>query len=133
MTVIGHVDAVWRYPVKSMRGEELREAFVGFAGVYGDRLYAIRSSRAPVGFPYLTARELGAMLRYRPRFRNPERAARPPNLTEADEIAPGITPMYPEPGDLGVDVETPSGDVLAVDDAALVKRLTNEVGGGHTL
>ena len=35
MTIIGKVESLWRYPVKSMRGEKLREAFVSFAGVYG--------------------------------------------------------------------------------------------------
>ena len=60
MTVIGRLDSLWRYPVKSMRGEELAEAYVGFAGVYGDRLYAIRNAMAPAGFPSLTARELGS-------------------------------------------------------------------------
>jgi hypothetical protein len=44
MTTVGAVDGIWRYPVKSMRGEELGEAFVGFSGVYGDRLYAFKSS-----------------------------------------------------------------------------------------
>ena len=29
-TVIGHVESLWRYPVKSMRGEALPEAFVSF-------------------------------------------------------------------------------------------------------
>jgi len=33
MSVIGKVESLWRYPVKSMRGEELHEAFIGFAGV----------------------------------------------------------------------------------------------------
>jgi len=40
MSVVGRVESVWRYPVKSMRGEQLESAFVSFAGVYGDRLYA---------------------------------------------------------------------------------------------
>ncbi len=44
MSVAGKVDSLWRYPVKSMRGEELEEAFVGFSGVYGDRLFAFRST-----------------------------------------------------------------------------------------
>jgi MOSC domain-containing protein len=39
-----------------MRGEELDEAFAGFSGIYGDRLFAFRSSASPKGFPYLTAR-----------------------------------------------------------------------------
>jgi len=47
MAVIGKVESLWRYPVKSMRGEELHEAFIGFAGVYGDRLFAFRSAARP--------------------------------------------------------------------------------------
>jgi uncharacterized protein len=51
VNVVGRVQSVWRYPVKSMRGEKLDSVFVGFAGVYGDRLYAFRNSSANVGFP----------------------------------------------------------------------------------
>jgi uncharacterized protein YcbX len=47
MSAVGKVDSLWRYPVKSMRGEELEEAFLGFSGVYGDRLFAFRSSASP--------------------------------------------------------------------------------------
>ena len=40
MRIIGKIESLWRYPVKSMRGEELEEAFAGFSGIYGDRLFA---------------------------------------------------------------------------------------------
>jgi MOSC domain-containing protein len=123
MTTIGQVESLWRYPVKSMRGEELPEAFIGFAGVYGDRLFAFKSSSRPAGFPYLTGREQESMLLYRPRFRNPDKAARPPNLAEAEAIGPGITPLHGAPADLAVEVETPTGDVLTVDDPALIREL----------
>ena len=73
MSIIGKVDSLWRYPVKSMRGEELDKAFVGFSGIYGDRIFAFRSSASPKGFPYLTAREQRKLLRYRPRFRSTSR------------------------------------------------------------
>src|SRR6266540_109231 len=102
MELIGAVESLWRYPVKSMRGEELQEAFVGFPGVYGDRLYAFRSSGAPKGFPYLTAREQEAMLLYRAAYRHPERMTKPPNVAEADALAPGITPLYADFADLAV-------------------------------
>ena len=49
MSTIGKVESLWRYPVKSMRGEELNEAFIGFSGVYGDRLFAFKNSAAPKG------------------------------------------------------------------------------------
>jgi len=78
MSTIAAVESLWRYPVKSMRGEELQEAFLGFAGVYGDRVYAFRSPAAPKGFPYQTGREQEQMIRYRPTFRSPGRMVAPP-------------------------------------------------------
>src|SRR3989304_8125211 len=37
----GSVVAVWRYPVKSMLGEELSQAVVTERGLLGDRAYAV--------------------------------------------------------------------------------------------
>src|SRR2546425_10395784 len=39
---VGTVKALWRFPVKSMLGEELQEVDLSEAGVLGDRAYAIR-------------------------------------------------------------------------------------------
>ena len=128
MRVVAKVESLWRYPVKSMRGEQLPEVFVGFPGVYGDRLYSFRSSAAPEGFPYLTAREHEAMLLYRPGFREPERMTRPPNLEEAEAIAPGLTPVYAGLSDLMMDVVTPGGEQLAVDDPRLTAILREGIG-----
>src|SRR5215472_1086685 len=111
MTVIGKVESLWRYPVKSMRGEKLTEAFVSFAGVYGDRLFAFRSTDRPKGFPFFTGREQMTMLLYCPRFRYPDKAAMPPNLAEAEDIVPGLNPVGGTSEDPAVDVETPSGEV----------------------
>src|SRR5207244_7124120 len=116
MSVIGKVDSVWRYPVKSMRGEELEEAFAGFSGIYGDRLFAFKSSASPKGFPYLTAREQRRLLQYRPHFRYPDKAARPINLTEAETM--GTNPVSADSSELMVDVETPAGETLGIDDRA---------------
>jgi len=125
MGVVGKVESLWRYPVKSMAGEEREEIFVGYAGVYGDRLFAIGNARAPARFPYLTAREEPAMLAYRPHFRHPEKAALPINLAEAK----GITPTVADPADLAVDVITPSGERLAIEDPALLNALARRVTG----
>jgi uncharacterized protein YcbX len=73
MAVVGRVESLWRYPVKSMRGEELKEAFLGFAGVHGDRVWAFRSPAAPKGYPYLTGREQEQMLRFRPTIAGPSK------------------------------------------------------------
>jgi uncharacterized protein YcbX len=125
MTAVGNVESVWRYPVKSMAGEALHEAYVGYAGVYGDRAYAFLRAGAPPGFPYLTGRERRQMLLYRPRFRNAQIAAMPPNHAEALKLAE-LTPVYPGMADLAVEVATPSGQVLAVDDPALLAMLAGE-------
>jgi uncharacterized protein YcbX len=133
MNTIGTVASLWRYPVKSMRGEELPEAFVGFAGIYGDRLFAFTSSAAPKGFPYLTAREQRKLLQYRPRFRQPDKAARPVNLAEAESMAPGLTPVYADMPELMVDVQTPTGATVPIDDPALIPLLREQVRGAPDL
>ena len=120
MRTIGTVESLWRYPVKSMRGEELDEMFAGYSGVYGDRLFAFKSSASPKGFPYLTGREQRQMLRYRPRFRAPDKAARPINLTEAESLS--ANPVSADLADLMVDVETPTGETVAIDDPKLIDR-----------
>ena len=131
MTVVGRVKSLWRYPVKSMRGEALQSAFVGFAGLYGDRIYAFRNSAAQAGFPFLTGRELAAMLLHQPKFRHPEKAIGPPNLAEAQHLAPGVTPLYASLDELALDVETPDGAVLAVESAELRERLAKTEGVGE--
>jgi uncharacterized protein YcbX len=133
MSVIGIVESLWRYPVKSMRGEELDEMFAGYSGVYGDRLFAFRSSASPKGFPYLTAREQREMLRYRPRFRHLDKAARPINLTEAEGMLPGANPISANPAELMVDVDTPDGQTIAIDNPALIDMLRAGIDEKHQL
>lgn len=129
---IGTVDSLWRYPIKSMSGEAMKEAFMGFSGFYGDRCFAFKNSSARKGFPYLNATAQPQMLRYRPQFRYTERAARPPNLADAMSIAPGVTPAT-EPNDLNLDVVTPSGAMVAVDDPGLIEMLGEGLRGENHL
>jgi uncharacterized protein YcbX len=133
MTTVGTIESLWRYPVKSMAGETLTEAFVGYSGVFGDRCYAVKSSAARKGFPYLSATVQPQMLRYHPRFRHSDRAVRPPNLAEATNIAPGVTPANPEPSDLMLDVVSPSGTTVAIDDPALLEMLSAGLRGDDHL
>src|SRR5688500_9963362 len=116
-----------------MSGEAMPEVFMGFSGVYGDRCFAFRNSSARKGFPYLSATVQQQMLLYRPQFRHAERAAKPPNLAEAMNIPPGVTPANAEPDDLLIDVVTPSGAVLAIDDPALQEMLVDGLRGENHL
>lgn len=43
---IGVVAALWRYPVKSMLGEELAEVWFSGRGVWGDRVYAVADAES---------------------------------------------------------------------------------------
>ncbi len=63
---IGLVEAIFRYPVKSMAGERLEAANVGWHGVDGDRRFALRRMNDRSGMPWLTASKLPDLLRYVP-------------------------------------------------------------------
>src|SRR5438093_13609865 len=41
METVGSVAELWRFPVKSMKGEQLREVTITERGVLGDRAYAL--------------------------------------------------------------------------------------------
>lgn len=133
MSIVGTVESLWRYPVKSMRGEEMDEMFAGYSGIYGDRLFAFKSSASPKAFPFLTAREQRQMLQYRPRFRCPEKAAAPVNFAEAESMGSGLNPISADLAELMVDVETPAGETLAIDDPALIKSLRKNIDEKHQL
>lgn len=133
MPGIGHIESLWRYPVKSMRGEEMDELFAGYAGVYGDRVFAFESSASPKGFPFFTGREQRQMIRYRARFRNPVKAAHPINVHEAEKLSPNINPISADASELMVDVETPDGKRFAIDDPALIEHLRSNRDGNEQL
>ena len=114
-----------------MRGEELNEMFAGYAGVYGDRLFAFESSASPRGFPFFTGRDQRQMIRYRSRFRNPEKAARPINLAEAQSS--GANPISANATELMIDVETPDGKTFSIDDPALIDNLLSGIDQKHKL
>ncbi|MFL6449667.1 MAG: MOSC domain-containing protein [Bryobacteraceae bacterium] len=107
MNVVGRVESVWRYPVKSMRGEELDEAFLGVGGLRGDRVFAIHNARARQDFPYFTAREQGKMLLCRP--------------------------MHREGSETDLEVETPGGEKLTITDRRLVETLRAGLRDGFEL
>ena len=87
---IGHVEAIFRYPVKSMGGERLESAELGWHGLEGDRRLAFRRIDDRSGFPWLTASKLPELILFTP-FRRED-----------------------APGDLPTHVRTPDGEELPV-------------------
>lgn len=103
-TEIGRVEAIFRYPVKSMRGESLESAALGWHGLEGDRRLAFRRLDDRGGFPWLTASKLPELLLYAPHRRK--------------DGAPGDIPTH---------VRTPDGEEVAV----FGEELAAEVGRRH--
>jgi uncharacterized protein len=66
---IGDVEAIFRYPVKSLGGERLEVAELGWYGLEGDRRLAFRRMDDRSGMPWLTASKLPDLLRFTPHRR----------------------------------------------------------------
>jgi uncharacterized protein len=66
---IGQIEAIFRYPVKSMRGEALDAATLSWHGLDGDRRLAFRRLDEHDGFPWLTASKLPELILFTPQRR----------------------------------------------------------------
>ncbi len=116
---IGYLEILRRYPVKSMAGEDLSEVYVAYTGVTGDRVFAFvddAKTKAGDNFPWHSAREQADMLLFKPRFLE----------------APRNDVKFPNAQAFAVEVKTPSGTTLRIDDPKLLKELRPQ-GGGATL
>jgi len=98
------VEAIFRYPVKSMAGERLEVATLDWHGLDGDRRLAIRRIDDRSGFPWLTASKLPDLLLFAPHRR--EDGAQ---------------------GDLPTHIRTPEGEEMPV----FGEDLAAEVGRRH--
>jgi uncharacterized protein YcbX len=89
-TEIGQIEAVFRYPVKSMRGERLDTATLGWHGLEGDRRLAFRRLDERGGFPWLTASKLPDLILFTPQRRDGGNGEAPPThvLTPEGEAMP---------------------------------------------
>jgi len=80
MTLIGHIKEIWRYPVKSMRGERLESCAIGDKGLSGDRGWAVRDEMAG---EIRGGRQIPRLLHCRARYqREPEAEPYPAALIE---------------------------------------------------
>jgi uncharacterized protein YcbX len=100
---IGEVEALFRYPVKSMSGEPLEVADAGWHGLDGDRRLAFRRVDDRGGFPWLTATSLPELMLFSP------------------QRGPAVE------GNLPTHVRTPDGEEMAV----FGQELAAEVGRRH--
>ena len=102
---IGQVEAIFRYPVKSMAGERVEVANLGWHGIDGDRRLALRRTQARDDFPWLSASKLPGLLLYTP-------------IRDEDGAQ----------GDLPTHVRTPDGKEMPVFDAELAAEIERRHG-----
>jgi uncharacterized protein len=88
---VGQVEAIFRYPVKSIGGERLEVANLGWHGLDGDRQLAFRRVNELSGRPWLTASKLPDLLLFAPQRRK--------------DGAPGELPSH---------IRTPDGEEMDV-------------------
>lgn len=69
---VATIKAIFRYPVKSMAGESLPSARLGWHGIEGDRRFALHRIGNESGFPWLTAGRLPKLLQYTPVNHSPD-------------------------------------------------------------
>jgi uncharacterized protein YcbX len=82
---IGHVESIFRYPVKSVGGERREAAMLGWHGLDGDRRLALRRIDDRNRFPWLTASKLPDLLLFAPHRREGGRSCEPEHRARVAE------------------------------------------------
>ena len=103
---VGTVGALYHFPVKSMRGALVEQVRLDWHGLAGDRRYAFVRSEDRSFFPWLTARQVPALLAHTPVLADPS-----------------------DPGESSIVVRTPEGEELALESNELRARLAEAFGG----
>jgi hypothetical protein len=106
-SAIGHVVALWRYPVKSMLGEELHAADVTARGLVGDRGYALLDATTGMVASAKNPRKWAALFDCR-----------------------GVYPVAPQPGVQlpPVRITLPDGATLGSEEPDAARRLSQLFG-----
>jgi hypothetical protein len=101
---LGQVSALWRYPVKSLGGEQVEQIDISPRGPHGDRLWAVRDLERDVT---ATARRIPALLGATARYVAPV----------ASDAGPGNAPE--------VEITFPDGSVCSSSDPDVHKKLSD--------
>lgn len=108
--IIGRVAELNRFPVKSMAGEALAVAEVDWQGVEGDRQYGFVRQANGTRFPWLTAREVPALVLHRARFDDP---GAPKTCAVTVETPAGVRVALRDP-QLRADIEAAAKEPVAL-------------------
>lgn len=106
---LGKLLEIWRYPVKSMGGEKMDTAFIGNAGLAGDRCWSVVNGEN---------REICSAKRW-PELLNYSASLQ----TDGELRSSGFDHDVPN-----VDIHCPSGEVLQGRDQTLAQQLSSQLG-----
>ena len=98
---------LWRYPVKSMQGEEINSSFVTERGLFGDRAYALMDAEDGKTVTAKNPKKWPQMFKFRAAFEEP--------VTTPDTVPP-------------VRIMTPDGDVFSSGQSDLNEALSAKLG-----
>jgi len=99
--------SLWRYPVKSMQGEEINSSFVTERGLFGDRAYALMDALDGKTVTAKNPKKWPTMFQFRAAFEVP--------ATDAITVPP-------------VRITTPHGEILSSTEAGLDEALSDTLG-----
>jgi uncharacterized protein len=100
MQQVATIERLWRYPVKSMAGQDLEQVEVEWQGLVGDRRWAFVFEDDHSRFPWVTGRRAPEMILLRPDFADPD-----------------------DPDHSEIVVHGPNGQVRPLDDPTLAEEL----------
>ena len=106
-TLVGKVVSLWRYPVKSMLGEEMNASEVGRAGLLGDRAYALIDTETGKVASAKNPKKWPQLFEFRAHY------------VESPRVGAPLPPVR---------IELPSGEEVHSDDPAVHEILSRELG-----
>ena len=96
-TTIGTVVSLWRYPVKSMLGEELNSSYVTERGLLGDRTYAVVDNKTGKVASAKNPRKWGKLFDFRSVFFiDPLPSPPSPQAQVVENVPPPVRITFPD-------------------------------------
>lgn len=112
MPYVGELEQIWRYPVKSMGGERLKDAYIDVGGLRGDRIWAVRDEEKGV---ITGGKKMPALMLCSARF------LEEPTIDRETTVAPAVA------------ITLPDGTELRSDAPSVHERLSHFLGRQVTL
>jgi hypothetical protein len=123
---LGHIAALWRYPVKSMRGEALQSLAVDHRGAIGDRHFALKDSDGRLGSGKTTKRfrEIKGLLNFSAAFESEVVVVRFPDGQTMRADDPSLGPTLTAICGMAIKIESEDQDRVMHRDSAPLHLLS---------